>query len=83
MYAITGVPIHDATNEFRLFSRRLLENVQLESRKGFMYSVELLVKCHRLVWKMVELPAKWYERTSGQSKFKVFQWANAHLRWCW
>lgn len=83
MHAIAGIPIHDATNGFRLFSRRLLENVRLESSEGFTYSVELLVKCHRLGWKMAELPAKWYERISGQSRFKVFQWAHAYLRWYW
>ncbi len=26
MYAFAGIPIHDATNGFRLFSRKLLEN---------------------------------------------------------
>jgi glycosyltransferase involved in cell wall biosynthesis len=81
LHAFARVPIHDATNGFRLFSRRLLENVQLESSEGFTYSIELLVKCHRLDWKMAELPAKWYERTSGQSHFKVFQWASSYLRW--
>lgn len=79
--AIANVPIHDATNGFRLFSRRLLEKVQLESSEGFTYSLELLVKCHRLGWKMTEYSAKWYERISGQSRFKVFQWAHSYLRW--
>ena len=83
MNTMAGVPIHDATNGFRLFSRRLLERVQLESSKGFTYSIELLVKCHRLDWKMAELPAKWYERTSGHSRFKIFLWANAYLHWYW
>lgn len=83
MNVIAGVPIHDATNGFRLFSRRLLDRIQLESREGFTYSIELLVKCHRLGWKMAELPAKWRERTSGSSRFKVFRWACAYLRWYW
>jgi dolichol-phosphate mannosyltransferase len=83
LHAFAGIPIHDATNGFRLFSRRLLENVHLESSEGFTYSIELLVKCHRLGWKMIELPAKWYERTSGQSRFKVILWAHAYLRWYW
>jgi hypothetical protein len=83
MNVLASVPIHDATNGFRLFSRRLLETVQLESSKGFTYSIELLVKCHRLGWKMAELPAKWYERTSGKSRFKVFLWAQAYLHWYW
>jgi dolichol-phosphate mannosyltransferase len=81
MYAFAGIPVHDATNGFRLFSRKLLENTHLESNEGFTYSIELLVKCHRLGWKMAEVPAKWYERTSGKSRFKVFLWAHAYLYW--
>ena len=83
LYNLAGIPIHDATNGFRLFSQRLLQTVQLESTEGFTYSLELLVKCHRLGLNMAEIPAKWYERTYGQSRFKVFQWAQAYLRWYW
>jgi glycosyltransferase involved in cell wall biosynthesis len=83
MYALAGIPVHDATNGFRLFSRRLMENVLLESSEGFTYSIELLVKCHRLGWRIAEVPALWYERTSGQSRFKVLPWAHAYLRWYW
>jgi glycosyltransferase involved in cell wall biosynthesis len=81
MHAFAGIPVHDSTNGFRLFSRKLLDKVKLESRDGFTYSIELLVKCHRLGWKMTELPAKWYERKYGKSRFKIFQWAIAYLRW--
>jgi len=83
MHTFARVPIHDATNGFRLFSRRLLKNVHLESSEGFTYSIELLVKCHRLGWKMVEIPSKWYERTFGRSRFKTIRWARAYLRWFW
>jgi glycosyltransferase involved in cell wall biosynthesis len=83
MHALARVPIHDATNGFRLFSRQLLDAVQLESTEGFTYSIELLVKCHRLGFPMKEIPASWYERTYGQSRFKVFRWASAYLRWYW
>lgn len=72
LYYLARVPIHDVTNGFRLFSRRLLSTFVLQSTEGFTYSIELLVKCHRLGWKMAELPAAWYERTYGHSRFKVF-----------
>jgi dolichol-phosphate mannosyltransferase len=81
MHYLARVPVHDATNGFRLFSRRLLDTVQLESDQGFTYSIELLVKCHRLGWKMAELPTRWYERKSGQSKFKIYEWVAAYLKW--
>jgi len=81
LHHLARLPVHDPTNAFRLFSRRLLDRVTIESSQGFTYSIELLVKCHRLGWKMSEVPVRWYERTKGTSRFKVFEWASAYLRW--
>jgi len=75
------LPIHDPTNAFRLISRRLLDQVRVESTEGFTYSIELLAKCHRLSLKMTEIPAKWFERGKGSGRFRVFKWAPAYLRW--
>jgi dolichol-phosphate mannosyltransferase len=75
------LPVHDPTNAFRLFSRRLLDAVTIESTAGFTYSLELLVKCHRLGWRIEELPALWFERKHGTSRFRVFAWAPQYLRW--
>lgn len=81
LHYLAGLPVHDATNAFRLISRRLLGQVNIESTQGFTYSLELLAKCHRLGWKMAELPAQWFERDKGSSRFRVFHWAPAYLRW--
>ncbi len=81
LHRLAGVPTHDATNGFRLFSRRLLNTVRIESTEGFTYSIELLVKCHRLGWKIGEVPAQWFERKRGASRFRVVRWARAYLRW--
>lgn len=78
---LARIPAHDPTNGFRLFSRRLLESVKIESEMGWTFSMELLVKCHRLGWGIVEIPAKWFERSAGASRFKVMKWAPAYLRW--
>ena len=64
-----------------MFSRRLFERVQVESREGFSYSLELLVKCHRLGWPITEVPAQWHERTVGKSRFRVLRWLPAYLQW--
>ena len=45
-----GCPTTDASNGFRLFSRRVIERIAVESDQGFCYSIELLVKAHRLGW---------------------------------
>ena len=75
------VPITDATNGFRLFSRKVLDNIFIESKEGFTYSLELLAKCHRLGWRMDEVPTSWFERAKGKSRFRTFKWIPHYLRW--
>lgn len=81
LYFFSSIPVRDASNGFRLFSQKLLNNVKLESKLGFAYSLELLVKCNRLKFKIVELPAQWEERSEGESRFKIFKWLREYLRW--
>ena len=81
LYHLARLPAHDATNGFRLFSRKLLERVQVESTHGFTYSLELLAKCHRLGWPIGEVPTQWIERTQGQSRFRILTWLPHYLRW--
>jgi dolichol-phosphate mannosyltransferase len=78
---LAGSPVHDSTNGVRLFSRRLLDTVAVESSKGFTFTFEMMVKAHRLGWKIEELPAQWHERKAGKSKFKVLAWIQPYLRW--
>ena len=81
LYKLGRLPTRDGTNGFRLFSRRLLEAVTIESSQGFTYSIELLAKCHRLNWTISEIPAKWHERGSGSSRFRLFRWIPSYLIW--
>jgi hypothetical protein len=39
------------------------------------------VKAHRLGWPIAEVPAQWFERQHGQSRFRVLRWIPAYLRW--
>lgn len=81
LYYLAGLPSRDATNGLRLFSRRVIERIPIESTAGFCYSIELLAKCHRLRWPVGEVPALWYERTAGESRFRVMKWLPHYLRW--
>ena len=55
--------------------------VPIESKVGFAYSLELLVKCKRLRFKISEIPARWEERSQGSSRFKILKWLPEYLRW--
>ena len=81
LYFLSSIPVKDASNGFRLFSRKLLNEVQIESKVGFAYSLELLVKCHRLKKKISEIPALWEERSEGESRFRLLKWIPQYLKW--
>ena len=80
-FFFSSIPVRDASNGFRLFSNNLLKKIKIESKLGFAYSLEILVKCNRLKMKIVEVPAQWEERSVGESKFKIFKWLNEYLVW--
>jgi dolichol-phosphate mannosyltransferase len=81
LYHFARLPTRDASNGFRLFSRRAVETIPIESDQGFSYSIEFLVKAHRLGWRIGEVPAKWIQRKHGTSRFRVLRWLPAYLRW--
>lgn len=78
---LARLPATDASNGFRLFSRRVIEAIPVESTEGFAYSIELLVKCHRLGWPICEVPAAWRQRQRGQSRFRVLRWLPQYFVW--
>jgi dolichol-phosphate mannosyltransferase len=81
LHYIAALPTRDPTSGFRMFSRRVIEQIDIESDQGFCYSIELLVKAHRLGWRVGEVPALWFERQHGASRFRVLKWLPAYLRW--
>jgi glycosyltransferase involved in cell wall biosynthesis len=81
LHRVGRLPTYDATSGFRLFTRRVIDRIVVESDAGFCYSIELLAKTHRLRWRIGEVPARWFERKVGESRFRVLKWAPAYLRW--
>ena len=81
MCHVARMPTHDASNGFRLFSRRGIDQIPIESEVGFAYSIELLVKAHRLRWPIVEIPVQWHQRQSGESRFRIVRWLPQYLKW--
>jgi len=81
LYHFARLPTRDPSNGLRIFSRRILDTIQIESTVGFAYSIELLVKAHRLGWRIDEVPASWFERRAGKSRFQVLKWVPQYLHW--
>lgn len=81
LYYLGALPIHDATSNFRLYSRRLLASVTIESRAGFELGLELTVKARQLGLRLAEVPTTWKDRTAGTSRFRLWSWLPHYLRW--
>ena len=83
LHWLGGLPIHDATSNYRLYSKRLLQRVTIESTGGFELGLELTVKAHALGMLVAEVPTTWRDRTAGESRFKLWKWLPRYLRWYW
>lgn len=81
LHWLAGVPIHDATNNFKLYRRDFLDSVTIESTGGFELAIELTAKAARARLPMAEVPTTWRDRTAGESNFKLRAWLPKYLRW--
>jgi hypothetical protein len=81
LHRFAGVATHDPTNNFKLYSRRFLESVTIESTAGFELALELTVKATLAGRRVAEVPTTWRDRTAGQSNFKLRKWLPHYLRW--
>ena len=81
LHWVAGIPIHDATSNFRMYSKRFLDKVTIESDGGFELGIELTVKAHLLGMRVAEVPTTWRDRTAGQSRFKLWRWLPRYMRW--
>ncbi len=81
LHWVAGIPIHDATSNFRMYSKRLLEKVTIESDGGFELGIELTVKAHLLGMRVAEVPTTWRDRTAGESRFRLWRWLPRYMRW--
>lgn len=81
LHYIGRLPTHDATTNFRGYSRRFLEEVAVESIRGFEVGLELTTKAHLYGYRVDEVPSSWEDRTAGTSKFDLVGWLPSYLHW--
>jgi glycosyltransferase involved in cell wall biosynthesis len=83
LHYLAGLPIRDATNNFRAYSRRVIEQICIEGEASFAVALELTLKTHWRGWRIAEVPTTWRDRTAGQSRFRLWAWMPHYLRWYW
>ena len=80
LHYVVGLPTHDATNSFRLYSRKFLLNMEVESDGGFELAIELTVKAHFGGYKVGEVPTTW-TYLAKESRFYLAKWLPKYLKW--
>ena len=81
LYYLTSLPTHDATNNFKLYSKKIIDQISIESQGGFEIGIEILSKAHVLNFAITEVPTIWNDRNEGASKFKLWKWLPHYLKW--
>jgi dolichol-phosphate mannosyltransferase len=78
---ITSLPVHDATNSFKLYKKSMLDKIDIQSENGFEIGMEIVVKAHFSGYKVTEVPCVWTDRQAGQSRFRILKGLPKYLRW--
>lgn len=81
LYYFGRVGTRDATNSFKAYSKKFIEDVGIDSREGFALGLEMTAKARRLREPVAEIPTIWLERQEGLSNFKIAAWIPVYLKW--
>ncbi|KKR51409.1 MAG: hypothetical protein UT84_C0001G0094 [Candidatus Curtissbacteria bacterium GW2011_GWA1_40_16] len=80
LHYFAGIPTHDATNSFKIYSKKFLDKVTIESDGGFELGIELTVKAYFGGYKIAEVPTTW-KYLSKESRFYLKKWLPKYLKW--
>ncbi len=81
LHYLAGVPTHDVTNSYKLYRRAILDEIALESSGGFEIGIEIVVKAYARGMKIAEVPCSWWDRSQGESRFRLRKWIPLYLKW--
>ncbi len=81
LYYLRRFPVHDVTNNFKLYDKSLLDAITIESTAGFEVAMEITVKAFKMGAVIKEVPTTWKDRSAGESNFKLWSWLPSYLKW--
>lgn len=81
LHVLTGIPTHDITNSFKIYSKKVINEIEIESTGGFEIGMEITVKAFLNNRKITEIPSIWRDRIHGKSNFKLLKWLPKYIRW--
>lgn len=80
LHYLAGLPTHDATNSFKIYSKEFLKKTKIESNGGFELGIELTVKGYFNGYKVTEVPTTW-TYLNKESRFYLKKWLPKYLKW--
>ena len=78
---LTGIPIHDPTNAFKMYRTGLLDKIGILRSDNYASGLEVLVKAYCLGYKVTEIPTVWKDRSFGSSHFRILKVAPEYIHW--
>lgn len=83
LHLLVGIPVRDITNSFKMYTKKVLEDIRIESTGGFELGMEIVIKAYNKGYKITEVPSIWTNRQSGDSRFRLWRWLPKYLHWYW
>jgi len=81
IHIFAGVPTLDSTNAYKMFKRRVLDDIGSLESERYTLGLELLLKSHKKGFKITEIPTTWHDREEGESHFKFLRDGFQYLKW--
>lgn len=83
LYYLAGIPTHDITNSFKMYTKKVLSDIRLESNGGFELGMEIVIKAFLKGYKITEVSCIWQDRKEGDSRFRLWKWLPKYMHWYW
>jgi len=81
LHFLTGLPTHDVTNSFKMYTKKVLHNIKIESDGGFEIGMEIVIKAFQKGYRITEVPSSWHDRERGSTRFRLWKWLPKYLKW--
>ncbi len=78
---VAFLPVKDPTNAFKMFNKRIKNQIEFRSKKGFTFALELTTKTYLNNNKILEIPCIWEQDKERKSNFKVLEWLPSYIYW--
>jgi len=83
LHYLTGIPTYDVTNSFKMYTKKVLNDINIESDGGFELGMEIAIKAFLKGYKITEVPSVWRDRSAGESRFRLWKWLPKYMYWYW